>query len=118
MILLLAFTCTFVRADIIIENFIIPEFVNISDQTQVFNYFKIFFRLHDNIVNNWEKKAQKKIDFFVFGHRHLAIDYRLNEVSRYINLGDWIRFFTYAVFDGESMLLKSYSGDDEKIIRN
>jgi UDP-2,3-diacylglucosamine hydrolase len=70
------------------------------------------------IIYAREVLKQKKIDFFVFGHRHLAIDYRLNEVSRYINLGDWIRFFTYAVFDGESMLLKSYSGDDEKIIRN
>ena len=64
-----------------------------------------------------EVLAQKKIDFFVFGHRHLAIDYRLNEDSRYINLGDWIRYFTYAVFDGENLQLKSYNGKEEKIIR-
>ena len=64
-----------------------------------------------------EVLAQKKIDFFVFGHRHLAIDYRLNEDSRYINLGDWIRYFTYAVFDGENLQLKSYTGKEEKIIR-
>jgi len=64
-----------------------------------------------------EVLAQKKIDFFVFGHRHLAIDYRLNEQSRYINLGDWIRYFTYAIFDGEKLELKSYTGKEEKIIR-
>ncbi len=64
-----------------------------------------------------EVLAQKKIDFFVFGHRHLAIDYRLNEQSRYINLGDWIRYFTYAVFDGGKLELKSYAGKEEKIIR-
>ncbi len=60
---------------------------------------------------------QKKMNFFVFGHRHLPIDFRLNESSRYINLGDWIRYFTYAVFDGQDMELKSYTGMDQKIIR-
>jgi len=71
---------------------------------------------------------EKNIDFFVFGHRHLAIDYRLSSTealakagakeARYINLGDWIHYFTYAVFDGEKMELKSYKGKDDKIIRN
>ncbi len=65
-----------------------------------------------------EVLQQKKMDFFVFGHRHLPIDFRLNESSRYINLGDWIRYFTYAVFDGQEMVLKSYKGMDQKIIRN
>jgi len=60
---------------------------------------------------------KKKIDYFVFGHRHLAIDYRLNDESRYINLGDWMLFFTYAVFDGETMELRSYQGKDNKIVR-
>lgn len=65
------------------------------------------------------KEILKKnnIDFFVFGHRHLAIDYRLNESSRYINLGDWIHSFTYAVLDGDEMTLRSYTGKDDKIIR-
>ena len=62
--------------------------------------------------------AQKKINFFVFGHRHLAIDYRLNEDARYINLGDWMLYYTYAVFNGYTMELKSYKGKDEKIVRN
>jgi UDP-2,3-diacylglucosamine hydrolase len=65
-----------------------------------------------------ETLKEKKIDFFVFGHRHLAIDYRLNEESRYINLGDWISYFTYAEFDGVSLSLRSYLGKDDKIIRS
>lgn len=48
-------------------------------------------------------------DFFVFGHRHLPIDFHLTEKSRYINLGDWIRYFSYAIFDGEQMELKYYT---------
>ncbi len=66
--------------------------------------------------------AEKKIDFFVFGHRHLAIDYRLSSdsghESRYINLGDWIRYYTYALFNGDQLELKSYKGKEDKIIRN
>ena len=57
-------------------------------------------------------------NYFIFGHRHLAIDYRLSNDARYINLGDWIRYYTYAVFDGEKLELKSYTGKDDKIIRN
>ena len=64
-----------------------------------------------------EVLVQQKINFFVFGHRHLAIEYRLNEESKYINLGDWIRYYTYAVFDGSTLELKSYKGYDDKIIR-
>ncbi len=65
-----------------------------------------------------EVLQKKKIDFFVFGHRHLPIDFRLNESSRYINLGDWIRYFTYAVLDGEKMELKSFTNQEDKIIRH
>ncbi|MET0394839.1 MAG: UDP-2,3-diacylglucosamine diphosphatase [Chitinophagaceae bacterium] len=65
---------------------------------------------------------QKHVDFLVFGHRHLPIDYTLpsrdGRHSRYINLGDWMRYFTYAVFDGHSLSLRSYQGQDHKIIRN
>lgn len=47
-------------------------------------------------------------DFFIFGHRHLPIDIKLNEQSRYVNLGEWINYNTYAVFNGEELLLKSF----------
>ena len=64
-----------------------------------------------------EVLAQKKVDFFVFGHRHLPIDYCLTNDSRYINLGDWINYYTYAVFDGIDIELKSYTGQESKIYR-
>jgi UDP-2,3-diacylglucosamine hydrolase len=47
-------------------------------------------------------------DFFIFGHRHLPINIKLNEQSRYVNLGEWINYNTYAVFNGEELLLKSF----------
>ena len=47
-------------------------------------------------------------DYFIFGHRHLPIDFKLTEKSRYINLGDWIKYFSYAVFDSQTTELKYY----------
>lgn len=47
-------------------------------------------------------------DYFVFGHRHLPLEIDLNEKSKYINLGDWLSYFTYGVFDGERFSLEKY----------
>lgn len=57
------------------------------------------------------KSAQlPDIDYFVFGHRHLALDIALpNGQSRYINLGEWFDKRTYAIFDGNDMVLKKFS---------
>lgn len=55
-----------------------------------------------------KKLKAEHFDYFVFGHRHLAISYGLTEKSKYINLGDWLQFYTYAVFDGTDLELKYY----------
>ena len=52
-----------------------------------------------------EVLAKEHYDYFIFGHRHYPIDFALNDSSRYINLGDWIRNFTYASFDGQDVQL-------------
>lgn len=49
---------------------------------------------------------QKHYDFFIFGHRHWPSRIPLNEQATYINTGDWISHFTYAVFDGTTLELK------------
>ena len=53
-------------------------------------------------------KEHHNIDFFLFGHRHIELDLFLSHKSRLIILGDWISQFTYAVFDGEHLLLEQY----------
>jgi UDP-2,3-diacylglucosamine hydrolase len=45
-----------------------------------------------------KKLTEKHYDFFVFGHRHLPLEIKLNNNSTYINLGDWIQYFTYGEF--------------------
>lgn len=65
-----------------------------------------------------ETLATQHFDYLIFGHRHLPIDFQLGETSRYINLGDWIRYYTYAVFDGQQMTLQSrYPELNQKIVR-
>lgn len=52
-------------------------------------------------------KENKEYKYFIFGHRHLPIEYRI-EGAIYFNTGDWIKHFTYGFFDGEEFYLKSY----------
>jgi UDP-2,3-diacylglucosamine hydrolase len=54
------------------------------------------------------KLKDKHRDYFIFGHRHLPMNIQLNDTSKYINLGDWIQYYTYGVFDGETFELKEY----------
>ncbi len=55
-----------------------------------------------------DKLTKVHIDYFIFGHRHIAIEYPLPGNSLYVNLGDWIRYDSYAVFDGDDLKLKFY----------
>jgi UDP-2,3-diacylglucosamine hydrolase len=65
-----------------------------------------------------ERLEKKHYDYLIFGHRHLPIDFTLKQRSRYINLGDWIRYYTYAVFDGRELTLQSrYPELNTKIVR-
>lgn len=54
-----------------------------------------------------EKEKKSHFDFYVFGHRHLPIEKMIGN-SKYLNLGDWIEFYTYAVFDGENLEMNKY----------
>ncbi|MGA9239265.1 UDP-2,3-diacylglucosamine diphosphatase [Robiginitalea sp.] len=54
------------------------------------------------------KLENQHFDYFVFGHRHLPLDIGLSEGSRYINLGDWIGYFSYGIFDGENLQIEYF----------
>lgn len=47
------------------------------------------------------------INYFIFGHRHLAVDIELSATTRFIILGDWLDKDTYGVFDGKEFSLHS-----------
>lgn len=85
-----------------------------EDREHLVLYTKEYLQTHPNI------------DFFIYGHRHIELDLMLSKGlkqqseilveneprekgrARMLVLGDWIWQFTYAVFDGEHMILEEY----------
>jgi len=70
-----------------------------------------------SLVGNNPELRQKileteAIEFFIFGHRHLPLEIKLSDSSKYINLGDWISYYSYAVFDGYNVELKYFKDKD------
>lgn len=96
----------------------------------------LFARIHPNlgvgIANYWSQSSRKTnlkkqdqrpaesewlvtycrehlaegYDYMIFGHSHLPMDFRLNDKTRYINLGEWVfHDYSYAVFDGNELSL-------------
>ena len=53
--------------------------------------------------------TEKHYDYFVFGHRHLPLEIKLESDSTYYNLGEWINYCTYLVVDAESVELKEWN---------
>lgn len=51
-------------------------------------------------------------DYMIFGHRHLPLDIKVGQHSRYINLGEWINHCSYAEFDGSDVHLKFFEKAD------
>lgn len=56
-----------------------------------------------------ELEKHQHHDYYIFGHRHLPLHLKVNETSTYINLGEWVTGSHYAVYDGVTVELKSFS---------
>ena len=54
------------------------------------------------------------INYFIYGHRHIMLDLMLTEASRMLILGDWIKSYSFAVFDGEHLFLEQYVEGETK----
>ncbi len=55
-----------------------------------------------------ETESQQHHDYYVFGHRHIPLDMEAAPDSRYVNLGEWLNFYTYGEFDGKKLHLKKF----------
>ncbi|WBA40410.1 UDP-2,3-diacylglucosamine diphosphatase [Hymenobacter canadensis] len=47
-------------------------------------------------------------DYYVFGHRHLPLDVQVAPGSRYLNLGEWVNYCSYGVYDGTDLALQHF----------
>jgi UDP-2,3-diacylglucosamine hydrolase len=62
-----------------------------------------------------ETLKNRRFDYFIFGHRHIPYEVHLGK-SKVVNLGDWITYFTYAVWDGIELELHSAVAEKENDI--
>ena len=60
-------------------------------------------------------KNHPNINFFIYGHRHIELDLMLSATARVLILGDWINYFSYAVFDGENLFLEEFIEGETKL---
>lgn len=69
------------------------------------------------LIQYAEKKIlNRSFDYLVFGHRHLPIEYTLgNGHSKYINLGDWLEFQSYAALVNGELTLQFYKNENGKV---
>lgn len=60
------------------------------------------------VHSNEMLKLHPELNFLVYGHYHYPIDLLLESGAHQVVLGDWITHFTYAVFDGKQLVLKTF----------
>ncbi len=48
------------------------------------------------------------VDYFIFGHRHQMVNEKIDSKTNFILLGDWIKYNSFGVFDGEKFELKIF----------
>ncbi|MEO7445045.1 MAG: UDP-2,3-diacylglucosamine diphosphatase [Ferruginibacter sp.] len=92
----------------------IANFFSRKSRAQTGQHDEIFHGDDNEWLVLYSRQYLKKehIDYFIFGHRHLPLDISLGESSRYINLGDWIKYNSYAHFDGTGLVLKYYKDEN------
>ena len=64
----------------------------------------------NEILAGYCKEQQKNnpVDYYVFGHRHVPMEVKIDDRANYINLGDWIRHYSYAVYSDQKLELKKF----------
>ena len=56
-----------------------------------------------------EQQSINPVDYYVFGHRHFPLELKVDEKATYINTGDWLQHYTYAVLENGKLELKTYN---------
>ncbi len=68
---------------------------SISNNERIYNYCK-------------QIESNSHHDYYIFGHSHQSIERKINNNSKYINVGDWIKNSNYLVVKNEQIKLKSF----------
>ena len=53
-------------------------------------------------------------DFYIFGHRHLLLDLMITRKTRVVILGDWLHYYSFGEWDGESFRLCRFEEEEDE----
>ncbi len=69
-----------------------------------------FTSKEEEVLFNYCKEQQKinPVDYYIFGHRHIPLELKVNDQAEYVNLGDWITHNTYATLEKGILKLDRY----------
>ncbi len=60
-------------------------------------------------AKEYYRDVDPSVNYFVFGHVHVMVNEPLSPTCRFVILGDWIRHFSYGIFDGETLELRHFT---------
>lgn len=55
-----------------------------------------------------EVEEKEHFDYYIMGHRHLPLFLPVGENSHYVNLGEWVNYSYYGIFDGNQLSLNAF----------
>jgi UDP-2,3-diacylglucosamine hydrolase len=81
-----------------------------SREKNLVKYGSVFLGEDKEWLVLYSKELLKKDhhDFFIYGHRHIDRIIDLNNNSKMVYLGDWIKLCSYGVWDGKNFSLEYY----------
>lgn len=53
-----------------------------------------------------------EIDYYLYGHRHILLDMFMRGGKRMCILGDWLKYNSYAVWNGECLVVEEFEADE------
>lgn len=62
----------------------------------------------ENTLENYARRQLRDVDAVILGHSHHPILKKFPGNKYYINTGDWVKHFSYAVIDGDRVSLNYY----------
>ncbi len=77
----------------------------VSGTSRKYNQEDVYQRSEEAYIAFAEQKFAEGFDYVIMGHRHNPLVHE-KDGKKYVNLGDWIASYSYAVFDGKDLVLK------------
>jgi UDP-2,3-diacylglucosamine hydrolase len=59
-------------------------------------------------------ETHQDINYFIFGHLHVLVNLELTPNSNLIVIGDWLQYFSYAVWNGEKIVIENVNDRNAK----